>query len=80
MTLPLSKYVWFDKKYILTEKAQIPITTHAIHYGTSIFEGIRAYWNGKNLANNSVSSGVYIVMLSDLDSYDTKILKIMIIR
>jgi len=47
--LPLSKYVWFDGKYIPTEKAQIPITTHAIHYGTSIFEGIRAYWNGKNL-------------------------------
>ena len=49
MKLPLSKYVWFDKKYILTEKAQIPITTHAIHYGTSIFEGIRGYWNGENL-------------------------------
>ncbi|MDH5664811.1 MAG: branched-chain amino acid transaminase [Nitrosopumilus sp.] len=49
MTLPLSKYVWFDGKYVLTEKALVPITTHAIHYGTSIFEGIRAYWNGKNL-------------------------------
>ncbi|MBS1268265.1 MAG: putative branched-chain-amino-acid aminotransferase [Nitrosopumilus sp.] len=49
MKLPLSKYVWFDKKFVLTEKAQVPITTHAIHYGTSIFEGIRAYWNGKNL-------------------------------
>ena len=43
-------------------------------------DGGIAYWNGKNLANNSVSSGVYIVMLSDLNSYDTKILKIMIIR
>jgi ligand-binding sensor domain-containing protein len=43
-------------------------------------DGGVAYWNGKNLANNSVSSGVYIVMLSDLDSYETKILKIMIIR
>ena len=49
MVLPLSKYVWFDGKYVATEKAKVPITTHAIHYGTSIFEGIRAYWNGKNL-------------------------------
>ncbi len=49
MGLPLSKYVWFDGKYKLLTKAQVPITTHAIHYGTSIFEGIRAYWNGKNL-------------------------------
>jgi branched-chain amino acid aminotransferase len=33
MKLPLSKYVWFDGEYVLTEKAQVPITTHAIHYG-----------------------------------------------
>ncbi len=45
----LSKYVWFDGKYVIAEKAKVPITTHAIHYGTSIFEGIRAYWNGENL-------------------------------
>ena len=43
MGLPLSKYVWFDGKYVPTEKAKVPITTHAIHYGTSIFEGIRCY-------------------------------------
>jgi len=49
MKLPLSKYVWFDGEYVLTEEAKVPITTHAIHYGTSIFEGIRAYWNEKNL-------------------------------
>ena len=49
MKLPLSKFVWFDGKYIPIQKAQVPITTHAIHYGTSIFEGIRAYWNEENL-------------------------------
>ena len=49
MKLPLSKYVWFDGKFVTTDKATVPITTHAIHYGTSIFEGIRAYWSGKNL-------------------------------
>jgi len=49
MDLPLSKYVWFDGKFVTLDKANVPITTHAIHYGTSVFEGIRAYWNGKNL-------------------------------
>ena len=49
MSLSLSKYVWFDGKFVTLDKAKIPITTHAIHYGTSIFEGIRAYWNGQNL-------------------------------
>jgi len=46
---PLSKYIWFDGKLIPLDKAKIPVTTHAIHYGTSIFEGIRTYWNSKNL-------------------------------
>jgi branched-chain amino acid aminotransferase len=45
----LSKYVWFDGKFVTLDKAKVPITTHAIHYGTSVFEGIRAYWNSKNL-------------------------------
>jgi len=46
---PLSKFVWFDGNYITLDKANVPVTTHAIHYGTSIFEGIRAYWDSKNL-------------------------------
>ena len=44
-----AKFVWFDGKLMPLDKAKVPITTHAIHYGTSIFEGIRAYWDSKNL-------------------------------
>jgi len=44
-----SKFIWFDGKFILGDSAKVPVTTHAIHYGTSVFEGIRAYWNSKNL-------------------------------
>jgi len=53
---PISKFIWFDGKYVTVEKAKVPVTTHAIHYGTSIFEGIRGYWNLENL---------YIFRLSD---------------
>ena len=42
----ISKLIWFDGKYVKHGSAKIPVTTHAIHYGTSIFEGVRAYWNG----------------------------------
>ena len=45
----ISKFIWFDGKFVPKNKAMIPVTTHAIHYGTSIFEGIRAYWNSNNL-------------------------------
>lgn len=43
-------------------------------------DGGTAYWNGKNLANNVVASGVYLVMLSDLDTFETNVLKIMVVR
>ena len=45
----ISKFIWFDGKFVKHNNAKIPVTTHAIHYGTSIFEGIRAYWNGEKL-------------------------------
>jgi branched-chain amino acid aminotransferase len=43
------KFVWFDGKLVKDEDAKVPVMTHAIHYGTSVFEGIRGYWNSKNL-------------------------------
>lgn len=49
MKFPISKFIWFDGKYVTSEKAKVPVTTHAIHYGTSIFDGIRGYWNSENL-------------------------------
>ncbi|AXT18761.1 ABC transporter substrate-binding protein [Flavobacteriaceae bacterium AU392] len=43
-------------------------------------DGGTALWNGKNLANNTVRSGVYLILLSDLDTFETKVLKLLIIR
>lgn len=43
------KFVWLDGKFVRDSEANVSIMTHAIHYGTSVFEGIRGYWNSKNL-------------------------------
>lgn len=43
-------------------------------------DGGTAIWNGKNLANNIVASGVYLIMITDLDTLETKVLKLLIIR
>ncbi|SMH71819.1 branched-chain amino acid transaminase [Candidatus Nitrosotalea okcheonensis] len=43
------KFVWFDGKIVKDEDAKVPVMTHAIHYGTSVFEGLRGYWDSKNL-------------------------------
>lgn len=41
---------WVDGRLVSLQEALVPVTTHALHYGTSAFEGIRAYWNGENLS------------------------------
>lgn len=43
-------------------------------------DGGTAIWNGRNLSNNIVASGVYLILINDLESFETKILKLLIIR
>ena len=38
-----------DGDYVKWEEATVPILTHALHYGTGVFEGIRAYPSKDNL-------------------------------
>lgn len=35
--------VWLDGKFVSFEDANVNILTHALHYGTAIFEGMRCY-------------------------------------
>lgn len=37
--------VYFGGQYMPMHDAHVGILTHALHYGTGVFEGIRAYWN-----------------------------------
>ncbi len=37
--------VYFGGEYVPMREARVGILTHALHYGTGVFEGIRAYWN-----------------------------------
>ena len=43
-------------------------------------DGGTAVWNGKNLGHNVVRTGVYLILISDLDSFETKVLKVLIVR
>ena len=43
-------YVWLDGRFIDSEKAVVPISTHSLQYGSGIFEGIRAYSTAKGPA------------------------------
>ncbi|MEZ4667802.1 MAG: branched-chain amino acid transaminase [Anaerolineae bacterium] len=38
-----AEYIWKNGELIAWEDATVHVTTHALHYGSSIFEGVRAY-------------------------------------
>ncbi len=39
------EYVYFEGKIVPEDEAKISIKTNSLHYGTAIFEGIRAYYD-----------------------------------
>ena len=49
MAIEETEYMWMDGEFVKWDDAKVPILTHAIHYGTAVFEGIRAYPSKDNL-------------------------------
>ena len=45
--IPGDIQVWFNGKFVNWEDATVHVMTHALHYGSSVFEGIRCYSTGK---------------------------------
>jgi len=38
-----AKYIWMSGKFVPWEEAKVHVLVHALHYGSAVFEGIRAY-------------------------------------
>lgn len=43
MALESTKVIWMDGALVPWDQANVHISVHAMHYGSSVFEGIRAY-------------------------------------
>ncbi len=43
MTIQKSDKIWFNGQLVPWDQAQVHVLVHALHYGSSVFEGIRAY-------------------------------------
>ncbi|MCG9598701.1 branched-chain-amino-acid transaminase [Vibrio sp. Isolate25] len=43
MATKTADYIWFNGKLVPWEEANVHVLTHAMHYGTSVFEGVRCY-------------------------------------
>jgi len=44
----MPSYAFFHNEYVPLSEARIPVMTHALHYGTALFEGIRGNWNAEH--------------------------------
>ncbi|MFC2001933.1 branched-chain amino acid transaminase [Chloroflexota bacterium] len=43
----MPSYAFLQKQFVPLAEAKIGIMTHALHYGTALFEGIRGNWNSE---------------------------------
>jgi len=43
MSINRNEWIWHNGELVPWDKAQVHVMTHALHYGSSVFEGIRVY-------------------------------------
>ena len=43
MPIHAAKYIWYNGKLVPWEKATVHVLAHALHYGSTVFEGVRSY-------------------------------------
>jgi branched-chain amino acid aminotransferase len=50
MPIPEVKKIWMDGEFVDWKEAKVHVLTHALHYGSGVFEGIRCYHTKKGPA------------------------------
>ena len=43
MPIEATKKIWMDGEFVDWDDAKIHVLSHTLHYGSGVFEGIRAY-------------------------------------
>lgn len=56
MPIPEAKHIWLSGEFVPWNEAKVHVLTHALHYGSGVFEGIRAY---------KTNSGTAVFRLTD---------------
>lgn len=70
--------IWMDGELVPQERATVSVLSHALHYGTSVFEGIRSYDTGSGAAvfrldehAERLLASAHILGMDDLPSVET---------
>ena len=48
--MPTADLIWLNGEFVAWEDAKVHVLTHSLHYGTGVFEGIRAYETDRGTA------------------------------
>lgn len=43
MAIDKSEFIWFNGEFVPWDEAKVHVLSHALHYGSSVFEGLRCY-------------------------------------
>ncbi|MGZ6316787.1 MAG: branched-chain amino acid transaminase [Anaerolineales bacterium] len=43
MPIPKTEWIWQNGRFVKWDEATVHVSAHALHYGSSVFEGLRAY-------------------------------------
>ncbi len=43
MSITRTEWIWHNGQFVKWDDARVHVTVHALHYGSSVFEGLRAY-------------------------------------
>jgi len=52
MTFANIQWTWINGEFLPWAESNVPLSTHALHYGTGVFEGIRSYAMNNNSDGN----------------------------
>ncbi len=50
MPIPKTEWIWHNGRFVKWDDATVHVSVHALHYGSSVFEGLRAYATPKGPA------------------------------
>jgi len=43
MSIPKAEVIWFNGEFVPWDEAKVHVLSHVLHYGSSVFEGLRCY-------------------------------------
>jgi branched-chain amino acid aminotransferase len=47
MPIAEAKFIWYNGKMVAWKDATVHVLAHALHYGSTVFEGVRCYPTAK---------------------------------